>query len=377
MNQDLYAVLGVPRHASPEEIKKAYRQLARQLHPDANPGDAEAEARFKEVAVAYEVLSDPEKRQRFDAYGVDGLRGMGGGGGGQGDVFSGFGDIFEAFFGGGGGGFGGRGGGGPSGPPRGTDLEVVAELDFEVAVFGGEHAVKVRTAEACGDCEASGAAPGSSPTTCSECGGAGQVRRVRQSILGQMVTAGRCTRCGGMGQIIDRPCPGCGGEGRKIVEKTYTVDVPAGVDTGATLRLPGRGAAGIRGGGHGDLYVHVQARRHPRFERQGVDLVHELRIPVTQAALGAHLPFETLDGTEILVIPRGTQTGRVFRLRGRGVPHLEGRGRGDLLVQVLVETPADLSKDEEELLRLLASSRGEEVAPADTGLLGKIKSAFK
>jgi molecular chaperone DnaJ len=374
LNEDLYAVLGVPRSAGADEIKKAYRQLARQLHPDANPGDAQAEARFKEVAVAYEVLSDPEKRQRYDAYGIDGLRGMGGGGGGPGDVFSGFGDIFEAFFGGGGGFGGGRT---QAGPPRGTDLEVVAELDFEVAVFGGEHAVSVRTAEACADCDATGAAPGTQPSTCTECGGSGQVRRVRQSILGQMVTAGRCARCGGMGQTIERPCPSCGGEGRRIIEKTYTVDVPAGVDTGATLRLPGRGAAGVRGGGHGDLYVHVQVRRHPRFERQGADLVHQLRIPVTQAALGAHLPFETLDGTEDLVVPRGTQTGRVFRLRGRGVPHLEGRGRGDLLVQVLVETPADLSKDEEALLRQLAEARGDAVADPDGGLLGKIKSAFK
>lgn len=373
MNEDLYEVLGVPRTASQDEIKKAYRQLARQLHPDANPGDAAAEARFKEVAVAYEVLSDPEKRQRYDTFGPDGLRGMGGGG--TGDVFSGFGDIFEAFFGQGGGFGGGRGG--PSGPPRGTDIEVVAELDFEIAVFGGEHSVTVRTAEACADCSATGAAPGTSPTTCRECGGSGQVRRVRQSILGQMVTAGRCARCGGLGQIIERPCPTCAGDGRKVVEKTYTVDIPAGVDTGATLRLPGRGAVGLRGGGQGDLYVHVQARRHDRFERQGVDLVHQLRVTASQAALGVHVPFETLDGSEDLVVPKGTQTGRVFRLRGRGVPHLEGRGRGDLLVQVLVETPDDLTREQEELLRRFAELRGEDVAPADTGLFGRIKSAFK
>jgi molecular chaperone DnaJ len=375
MNEDLYEVLGVPRTASADDIKKAYRQLARQHHPDANPGDPNAEARFKEVAIAYEVLSDPEKRQRYDAYGPEGLRGMGASGGGPGDVFSGFGDIFEAFF--GGSGFGGGGRGGPSGPPRGQDLEVVAELDFEVAVFGGEHAVNVRTAEPCGDCGASGAAPGTQPERCPDCGGSGQVRRVRQSILGQMVTAGRCNRCGGLGQTIARPCPTCSGDGRTILEKTYTVDIPAGVDAGATLRLPGRGAAGLRGGASGDLYVHVQVRRHPRFERQGADLVHQLKISATQAALGVHLPFETLDGSEDLVLPRGTQTGRVFRLRGRGVPHLEGRGRGDVLVQVFVETPDDLTREQEELLRQFAELRGEEVAPADTGLLGKIRSAFK
>jgi molecular chaperone DnaJ len=367
---DYYALLGVDRSATSEDIKRAYRRLARQLHPDANPTDPESEARFKEVAIAYEVLSDPEKRRRYDTYGPDGVNG----GPGTGDPFGGFGDIFESFFGGAGFGGGGRA---QSGPPRGTDLEVVAELDFEVAVFGGEQPVTVRTAEACADCEATGAAPGTHPVTCPDCGGAGQVRRVRQSILGQMVTAGRCSRCGGMGQLIERPCPACSGEGRRIVEKTYTVDVPAGVDTGSTLRLPGRGAVGVRGGGHGDLYVHLKVRRHDRFHRQGADLVHELLVPVTQAALGAHLPFETLDGSEDLVLPRGTRTGRVFRLRGRGVPHLEGRGRGDLLVHVVVDTPDDLGEEEEALLRRLAELRGEAVAPAEQGLLSKIRSAFK
>jgi molecular chaperone DnaJ len=372
---DLYAVLGVHRGASSDEIKKAYRRLARQYHPDANPDDATAAERFKEVAHAYEVLSDPDKRRRYDQFGEAGL---GAGAGASGDPFGGLGDIFEAFFGGGSpfGGGGGRGRG-PAGPPRGSDLEVVADLDFETAVFGGEHRVTVRTAEACAECEATGAAPGTAPVTCPECGGAGQVRRVRQSVLGQVVTAGQCPRCGGLGRVVESPCPACAGEGRRIVEKTYTVDVPAGVDTGATLRLPGRGAAGIRGGGHGDLYVHIRVARHPRFERQGADLVHVLHLPVTQAALGAHLPFETLDGEEDLVIPRGTQTGRVFRLRGRGVPHLEGRGRGDLLVQVVVDTPASLGAEEEELLRRLAAVRGEAVAPADTGFFAKIKSAFK
>ena len=203
------------------------------------------------------------------------------------------------------------------------------------------------------------------------------MRRVRQSILGQMVTAAPCTRCGGLGQTIAQPCADCRGEGRRIEQKTYTVDIPAGVDTGSTLRLAGRGAVGPRGGGHGDLYVHVRARPHERFERQGNDLVDELHVPFTQAALGAVLPYETLDGAEDLVVPRGTQTGRVFRLRGRGVPHVQGRGRGDLLVQVVVDTPTELDAEQEELLRQLAALRGEEVAPADTGFLGKIRSAFQ
>jgi molecular chaperone DnaJ len=203
------------------------------------------------------------------------------------------------------------------------------------------------------------------------------VRRVRQSILGQMVTAGRCGRCGGLGQVIDRPCPTCSGDGRIVTDKTYTVEVPAGVDTGATLRLGGRGAVGLRGGGRGDLYVHLRVRRHERFERQGVDLVHRLPVSVAQAALGVTLPFETLEDTEELTVPRGTQTGKVLRLRGRGVPHLEGRGRGDLLVQVVVDTPSDLTDEQEQLLRRFAELREEPVAEPEQGLLGKLKSAFK
>ena len=373
MATDFYELLGVRHDASQDDLKRAYRQRARELHPDVNPGDAASEARFKEISRAYEVLSDPERRRQYDRFGPDAVSSTGGG-----DQFGfggGLGDIFDAFFGGNSPFGGGRGG--SAGPPRGTDLEVVAEIDFISAVFGGEESVSVRTAVACELCEATGAAPGTSSTTCGDCGGAGQIRRVRQSILGQMVTAGPCQRCGGVGQVIATPCPECRGDGRQIVDRVYTVDIPAGVDSGSTLRLSGRGAAGIRGGGHGDLYVHVKVRRHERFTRQGYDLIHELHVPITQAALGAHIEFETLDGNEDLVLPRGTQTGRVFRLRGRGVHHVEGRGRGDLLVQVVVDTPSDVSRDEEELLRRLAEVRGDAVAPPDTGFFSKIRSAFK
>jgi molecular chaperone DnaJ len=372
---DYYELLGVPRDATQDDIKRAFRRRAMELHPDANPDDPEAERQFKDVALAYETLSDPERRRRYDRFGPEGAAAAAGGAPFNANSnFGNLGDIFDAFFGGSASGFAG---GGRSGPPRGQDLEVVAEIDFERAVFGGEHAITIRTAIACETCEATGAAAGSSAQSCPQCGGTGQVRRVRQSILGQMVTAGACAHCGGMGQVIEKPCPDCRGEGRQIQDKTYTVDVPAGVDTGSTLRLGGRGAAGIRGGGYGDLYVHVKVGAHPRFLRQGYDLVHELHVPFTQATLGAQFAFETLDGTEDLVLPRATQTGRVFRLRGRGVPHVEGRGRGDLLVQIVVDTPTELSGEQEEILRQLAELRGDDVAPADSGFFSRIRSAFK
>jgi molecular chaperone DnaJ len=372
---DLYQVLEVDQGASPEEIKRAYRRLAREHHPDANTGDPEAEARFKEVARAYEVLSDPERRQRYDTFGDDG----GAGRGGAGDPFggAGLGDLFDAFFGGG----SPFGGGGMrndrrAGPPRGADVEVVIDLDLEDVVFGTEHEVTVRLPVPCDDCEATGAAPGTSVETCGECGGAGQVRRVRQSMLGQMVTAAPCPRCGGTGQVVPSPCPRCRGEGRVTEERTYTVEVPPGVDTGSTLRLTGRGAVGPRGGPTGDLYAHVRVRSHGRFGRDGDHLVARLGLSPAQAALGVHLTYETLEGPEDLVVPGGTQSGRVFRLKGRGVPRLRGRGRGDLLVEAVVETPTDLSEEEEELWRKLAELRGDDVAPPSGGLLGRIRSAF-
>ena len=375
MATDYYELLGVGRDATPDELKRSYRRLARELHPDTNP-DPTAEDRFKEIGLAYEVLADPERRRRYDRFGPEGAaRGTGG------DPTAGFcgglGDIFDAFFGGGGGGGFGGGGRGPSGPPPGADMEMTVDVTFEEAVFGVAKEVTLRVPVACDTCDASGAAPGTTPERCGECGGTGQVRRVRQSILGQMVTAGPCTRCGGSGQTVAQPCPDCRGEGRRTEERSYTVDMPAGIDHRNTLRLSGRGAAGPRGGPNGDLYVHVRVAPHPRFTRDGLDLVHELHLPVTQATLGHHIAFETLDGVEDLVIPAGTQTGRVFRLRGRGVPRVDGRARGDLLIEVVVETPTELTREEEDLVRRLAVLRGEEVAAADTGLLSRIRSAFK
>lgn len=369
---DLYEILDVGRDASMDDIKRSYRRLARECHPDANPDDPGAEARFKELSAAYEVLSDPEKRDRYDRYGsVDGFD--------LGDPFgsgvSGLSDLFDAVFSGGGGFAGGRRG--PTGPPRGSDLEAVATIEFVEGVFGTQTDVTVHTALACDDCGGSGAEPGTSPEVCSECGGSGEVRMVRQTVLGQIITAAPCRRCGGLGQMIASPCGRCRGEGRVATDRTYTVDVPKGVDDGSTLRLTGRGMAGPRGGPAGDLYVHLRVSPHPRFVRQRDDLVERVGIGVAQAALGVHLPLETLDGWEELVVPKGTRTGEEFRFRGRGVPHLGGRGRGDLIVVVDVETPSDLSEEEADLLRRFAELRGEDVAPPEDGFFSKVRSAFQ
>lgn len=370
---DYYELLGVPRSASADEIKKAYRRLARELHPDANPGDPAAEEQFKQVARAYEVLSDPDQRARYDRFGE---QGVGGAAGGAGDFFGaggGLGDLFDAFF-GGGGPFGGTRG--PAGPPRGQDLEVVADISFEQAVFGATVPVTVRTALRCDDCGGSGAGAGTQPVTCSECNGRGQVQRVRQSMLGQMVTSTACPKCGGLGQVVVTPCATCNGDGRVVTERTYQVDVPAGVDTGSTLRLTGRGAVGPRKGAAGDLYVHVRVAAHERFRREGDDLVTDLPVSIAQAALGTKFLLPTLDGDEEIVVPPGTQPGREFVLRQRGVPRLQARGRGDLRVRVNVQVPTKLSEFEAELLKKFAESRGEEIHH-EGGLFARIKSAFQ
>lgn len=377
MAEDFYSLLGVSRGASAEELKKAYRKRARELHPDANPGNAEAEAQFKEVSRAYEVLSDPDKKTRYDQFGEAGVGGSGAGG----DPFGGaggFGDIFEAFF-GGGSPFGG-GQRGPSGPPRGQDIETVADIAFEEAVFGCQTTVKVRTAVRCDDCTGSGAKAGTSPTTCNECGGAGQVRRVRQSMLGQMVTAQACNRCSGTGQTVASPCTSCKGDGRIIKEASYPIEVPAGIDSGQTLRLTGKGAVGQRGGSAGDLFVHMRVADHDMYQREDDDLVADIEVSIAQAALGATIQLQTLDGDEVLDVPSGTQHGREFVLKGRGVPRLSqggrSRGRGDLRARIVVAVPTKLSDTERELLRKYAESRGEQVATHEGGIKSKIKSAF-
>jgi molecular chaperone DnaJ len=379
---DYYEVLGVGRNASEDEIKRAYRRLARELHPDANPENTGAEESFKAVNRAYETLKDPERRRRYDMFGDD-PRGAGGGadpfGGMGGAGGAGLGDLFDAFFGGNpfGGGAGGGARGARSGPRRGEDAEATLDLDFTEAVFGADRELAIRIPVTCETCAGSGARPGTTPVTCTMCGGAGEVRRVRQSILGQMVTASACPRCGGTGEEIPSPCPDCRGEGRRTLERSFVVEVPAGVDNGQTLRLTGRGAAGHRGGPPGDLFVHLRVRAHSTLRRDGAELRATLHVALTQAALGTHVQFETLDGTEEVVIPAGTPSGREIRLRGQGVPHLQGRGRGDLVITVTVDTPGELTKVQEDLLRQLAAERGEQVAAPGAGLRSKIRGAFK
>jgi molecular chaperone DnaJ len=374
---DLYEVLGVRRDASDEELKRAYRAKAREFHPDTNQVDGESDERFKEISLAYEVLRDPERRARYDRFGAQGVFGAAAGGGAPGDPFGGgLGDLFDAFF----NGMGGAGGGPRrrTGPVPGPDAEMVLRLDFREAVFGVQREVEVQTPVHCDTCEGSGARPGTAAVRCPECQGAGELRRVRQSILGQVITAVPCGRCQGTGQFIDHPCTDCGGEGRRNERRTLTVDIPAGVDDGSTLRLAGHGPAGFRGGPNGALFVHVSVQPDDVFERSDVDLHASVHVPLTMAALGGSIGFDTLDDTRDLTIAAGTGTGAVIQLKGLGVPKLRGRGRGDLFVHVNVDTPTALDERQRELLMALAEARGEDLGdvPHGEGIFSKLRSAL-
>ena len=356
---DLYAVLGVRRDASDEEIKRAYRRLARELHPDVN-NDPEAERRFKEVATAYETLSDPTRRRQYDVFGSPGM----------GTAFSPFGDvgdIFDVFF---GGGFGTRRTRRPhTRTQQGEDLFVQLTVSFDQAAFGTEREVTVDALGTCERCHGTGCEPGTHVSRCSRCGGSGEVQDVSRSVFGTVMTARLCTVCEGTGQEIASPCTECRGEGRMPRRQTLTVEVPAGVADGMELRVSSGGQEGRSGGPPGDLYVALKVQPHPVFERRGQDLACTLVVPMTQASLGAELDIPTLEGeTERLRIEPGTESGAVVRLRGRGVPNLGRRGRGDLFVTVVVETPASLSKEQRSLLERLAELRGE--VPGRSGARG-------
>jgi molecular chaperone DnaJ len=360
MPENHYATLGVSRAATPDEIKRAYRKLARELHPDANSQDPDAEERFKVVSRAYEVLSDPEKRSRYDTYGDErGPQGFG--------DFGDISDLFSSFFGG--------GGRQRRGPARGSDILTEVELTLEEAATGAERDVEVEMLSQCPDCEGVGAAPGSFPSRCGECGGTGELREVRRTVFGNVVTAAPCARCAGTGQVILDPCPRCSGAGRIPLEDTLTVQIPPGVDDGARLRVTGRGEAGPRGGQAGDLYVSIAVAPHPVFQRGGDDLACEVKIPMTIAALGGTAKVPTLDGDEEIEISPGTQAGEVVRFRGKGMPRLNGRGRGELVAVLRVETPTDLSPEQEELLAQFAKIRGDGAQPR-VGFFDRIKEAF-
>ena len=360
---DHYEVLGISPDATQEEIKRAYRKLARQLHPDANPGDPHAEERFKEVTRAYEVLSDPERCRRYDLFGEERV-----GAAGFAD-FGGISDLFSAFFGGGPGSVRRRG------PARGADVLAEVELTLEEAATGAERDVKVTTLVECAECAGSGAAPGTHPSRCRECGGTGELRQVQRTFLGNVMTSTTCPTCRGAGEVIANPCPRCDGRGRVRAGETLTVKIPPGVDDGAQLRVSGRGEAGVRGGRSGDLYVQMRVLPHNVFKRVGDDLGVEVTVPMTIATLGGEVAVPTLEDDEEIEIAPGTQSGEVVTLKGKGMPRLERSGRGDLVALLKVDIPTDLDAEQAELLRRLAELRGEEAGTK--GLFEKLKQAFQ
>jgi len=369
-NRDYYEVLGVGRNASDDEIKGAFRKLARQYHPDVNK-EPDAEEKFKEINEAYGVLSDSDKRARYDRFGREGLGNMGGG---FHDYTADFGDLFEELF----GQFGFSTGSRRSrrSPRRGRDLQMQVRLTFEEAVFGTEKEIEFDRDDTCSACNGTGAEPGTTPTRCSTCNGQGEVRQVRQTLLGQMVQTAVCPTCNGRGEIISSPCHTCRGSGleRKKIHKK--VQIPAGVDAGTQIRLAGEGAPGVYGGPNGSLFLLLDVQPHKFFKRRENDVLLNLDINIAQAALGAEIDVPTLDGEEKLKIPAGTQPGRIFSIRGKGIPHLRRNGRGDQLVIVNVAVPTKLTKEQRELFEELAKSLGTTVKPQEKGFLDWLNEAL-
>lgn len=369
--RSFYEILGVERNASDADIKRAFRKLAQQWHPDVS-SSPEASERFKEINEAYQILSDPKRRQIYDVVGTAGLGDMGGAGSPFGEGFGGFGDLFDAFF----SGMGGAGAGTRRGRrPAGSDLRYDLRVSFDEAVRGVEKEIEFDLLDRCTTCGGSGGAPGSTPSTCATCGGRGEVRSIRQTMLGQMVNVSECTRCHGEGRIVDTPCQSCRGEGRLKGHKKLRVTIPAGIDEGHQIRLSGEGEAGPRSGPPGNLYVAVHVTPHPALRRDGTELFHELPISIAQAALGTKIRIPTIEGDEDLEIRPGIQPGTEIRLRGRGVPHIRRPGtRGDLHVMVRVNVPTKLSKKQRQLLEELAAESGEHVASG--GIFDRVKDAL-
>ncbi|HEX7395535.1 MAG TPA: molecular chaperone DnaJ [Anaerolineaceae bacterium] len=371
-SRDYYEILGVGRSATPEELKAAFRNLARKFHPDINK-EPDAEDKFKEMNEAYAVLSDPEKRTAYDRYGAEGLRGMGG----MPDFTTvDFSDLFEELF-----GFGGFGGGSSRSrrrntPRRGADLSYTVQLSFEEAVFGVDKEIEITRDEICTTCRGSGAEPGTTPTRCATCGGRGEVRQVRQTFLGSMVQVTTCPTCNGSGEVVSSPCHTCRGRGqeRKTVHKV--VSIPAGVDNGTQIRLAGEGQPGENGGPNGNLFMELSVKPHQFFHRREDKIMLNLSINISQAALGAEVEVPTLDGKSKLTIPTGTQPGKVITLKGKGVPHLRGSGRGDQLVMIEVEVPTRLTGEQRKLFEELAHTLGSEVKPQEKSFVDKLKEVL-
>jgi molecular chaperone DnaJ len=369
--RDYYEVLGVERGASDAEIKRAFRRLAQRWHPDVNESE-EAHARFKEVNEAYQVLSDPQRRQAYDMFGAAGLEGAGAGFGDFGAGFGGFGDIFDAFFGGSSGAGSRRGR-----PPVGSDLRYDLRITLEEAVTGTDKEIEFPVLDRCPTCSGSGAAPGANASTCPQCNGRGEVRAVRQTMLGQMVNVATCPRCRGEGRIVDTPCETCRGDGRTERRRKLRVSVPAGIDEGHQIRLSNEGEAGPRGGPAGSLYVAVHVAEHPHLKRDGTELFYRLDVSIVQAALGTTLRVPTIEGDEEVEVRPGTQPGAEVRLRGRGVPHLRRPGtRGDLHVTINVVVPTKLSKAARAHLEAYAAEAGEAVNPAGGGIFERVRDAL-
>jgi molecular chaperone DnaJ len=368
-----YEILGVDRTAGDADIKRAFRKLAQQWHPDVSSEPAAVE-RFKEINEAYQVLSDPKRRQIYDMLGRSGLGDMGGSGSPLPEGFPGFGDLFDAFF----AGMGGAGAGARRGRrPAGSDLRYDLRIGFAEAVGGVEKEIEFDLLDRCEPCAGTGATPGSVPSTCSTCGGRGEIRAVRQTMLGQMVNVTQCSRCGGEGRVVDSPCTTCRGEGRVQRHKKLRVTIPAGIDEGHQIRLSNEGEAGPRDGQPGSLYVAVHVTPHPALRREGTELFHDLEISIAQAALGTRVRVPTVEGEDEIELRPGTQPGAEIRLRGMGVPHLRRpNSRGDLHVIVHVAVPTKLNKRQRELLEQLAAESGEPVLPGSGGIIDRMRDAL-
>ena len=378
--RDYYDVLGVDKSADATAIKKAYRKLAMKYHPDKNPGDKEAEEKFKEINEAYEVLSDETKRRNYDQFGHEGVngQGFGGAGGFGGQGFGGFDDIFGDIFGDMfGGGFSGGSRQRRRGPERGADIKQRVNISFEEAAFGKKVQVKINRSEECDQCHGSGAKPGTSKKTCPTCHGSGQVQSVQRTPFGNIASTRTCSTCNGEGEVIDSPCSKCHGKGSIRKTKTIEVDIPAGIDNGQMIKLGGQGELGTRGGPRGDLYIEVNVQSHPLFTRDGYDVYLEMPITFAQATLGDKIQVPTLDGKVQYEVPEGTQTGTVFRLKGKGIPKLKSNVRGDQYVKVTVEIPKKLNEKQKELVREFAKECGQEVHQRQKTLSDKIDNFFK